>query len=173
MKHKTLYLLLTGLMLLSMLLTSCVEEPPAVETEVIVEPTEPVVVFEPLSLSAPDCEYGGLFKSMEAVDQYTVRFTMCAPDPAFLSKIAFTAFAIQPCEHLEATGGGGPELLEHPIGTGPYMIGEWKRGDELVLTRFEDYWGEACSDTHRSIPLELRGCAALARAAIRHSGWHR
>ncbi len=80
---------------------------------------------------------------MEAVDQYTVRFTMCAPDPAFLSKIAFTAFAIQPSEHLEATGGGGPELLEHPIGTGPYMIGEWKRGDELVLTRFEDYWGEA------------------------------
>jgi peptide/nickel transport system substrate-binding protein len=143
MKHKTLYFLLTGLMLLSLLLASCAQEPVAEETEVIVETEEPEVVFEPLSLSAPDCEYGGLFKSMEAVDKYTVRFTMCAPDPAFLSKIAFTAFAIQPREHLEATGGGGPELLEHPIGTGPYMIGEWKRGDELVLTRFEDFWGEA------------------------------
>ncbi|MCU0487144.1 MAG: ABC transporter substrate-binding protein [Anaerolineales bacterium] len=145
MKHKTLYLLLSGLMVLSMLLASCVQDEPTPEavvtdevvvTEVPVEPEEPVVtdvpvvteepevVFEPLSLSAPDCEYGGLFQSMEAVDQ-------------------FTAFAIQPREHLEATGGGGPELLEHPIGTGPYMIGEWKRGDELVLTRFEDYWGEA------------------------------
>ena len=142
MKHKTLYFLLTGLMLLSLLLTSCGEELPAVET-VAPEPTEPEVVFEPLALSAPDCEYGGLFKSMEAVDKYTVRFTMCAPDPAFLSKIAFSAFAIQPREHLEATGGGGPELLEHPVGTGPYMIGEWKRGDELVLTRNENFWGEA------------------------------
>ncbi len=34
-----------------------------------------------------------------------------------------------------ATGGGGTELLENPIGTGPYMLGEWKRGDELVFTR--------------------------------------
>ncbi len=142
MKHKTLYLLLTGLMLLSMLLTSCVEEPPAEET-VVAEPTEPEVVFEPLSLSAPDCEYGGLFKSMEAVDELTVRFTMCAPEPGFLSKIAFSAFAIHPSEYLESTGGGGTELLEHPIGTGPYKISEWKRGDELVLTRNDNYWGEA------------------------------
>jgi ABC-type transport system substrate-binding protein len=142
MKHKTLYLLLTGLMLLSMLLTSCVEEPPAEET-VVAEPTEPEVVFEPLSLSAPDCEYGGLFKSMEAVDELTVRFTMCAPEPGFLSKIAFSAFAIHPSEYLESTGGGGTELLEHPVGTGPYTISEWKRGDELVLTRNENYWGDA------------------------------
>ena len=142
MKHKTLYLLLTGLMLLSMLLTSCVEEPPAEET-VVPEPTEPEVIFEPLSLSAPDCEYGGLFKSIEAVDELTVRFTMCAPEPGFLSKIAFSAFAIHPSEYLESTGGGGTELLEHPIGTGPYKISEWKRGDELVLTRNENYWGEA------------------------------
>jgi peptide/nickel transport system substrate-binding protein len=144
MKHKTIYFLLTGLMVLSMLLASCAQEEPVaeptVEVPVVEEPEE---VFEPLSLSAPDCEYGGLFKSMEAVDKYTVRFTMCAPDPAFLSKIAFSAFAIQPREHLEATGGGGPELLENPIGTGPYMIGEWKRGDELVLTKFDDFWGDA------------------------------
>jgi len=143
MKHKTLYFLLTGLMVLSMLLASCAQEEPVAEPTVEATVEEPEEVFEGLSLSAPDCEYGGLFKSMEAVDKYTVRFSMCAPDPAFLSKIAFSAFAIQPREHLEATGGGGPELLENPIGTGPYMIGEWKRGDELVLTKFDDFWGDA------------------------------
>ncbi|GBL17660.1 hypothetical protein EMGBS1_04800, partial [Chloroflexota bacterium] len=31
---------------------------------------------------APDCNYGGNMKSMEAVDDLTVKFTMCAPDPA-------------------------------------------------------------------------------------------
>ena len=35
------------------------------------------------------------------------------------------------------------------------MIGEWKRGDELVLTRFEDFWGEASSDPDPGLPLEL------------------
>ncbi|HNT23478.1 MAG TPA: ABC transporter substrate-binding protein [Anaerolineales bacterium] len=33
-------------------------------------------------------------------------------------------------------------MLEKPIGTGPYMVAEWKRGDELVLTRNANYWGE-------------------------------
>jgi len=29
-----------------------------------------------------------------------------------------------------------------PIGTGPYVFGEWRRGQDLVLTRFDGYWGE-------------------------------
>ena len=45
--------------------------------------------------SAPDCAYGGEFKSIEAVDAKTVKFTLCYPDPAFISKIAFSVFAIQ------------------------------------------------------------------------------
>jgi len=28
-------------------------------------------------------------------------------------------------------------------GTGPYTLGEWRRGSALSLTRFEGYWGEA------------------------------
>src|SRR4030066_2202677 len=137
MKHKTLYFLLTGLMVLSMLLAACTQTPVAEETEApVVETEEPVVeteepvateepapVFEPLSLSAPDCEYGGLFQTIEAVDEMTVRFTMCAPDPAFLSKIAFSAFAIHSSDYLNESGGGGA-LLESPIGTGPYVLAE-------------------------------------------------
>lgn len=92
-------------------------------------------------MSAPDCEYGGLVKSIEAVDEKTVRFTMCSPDPAFLSKIAFSSFAIQSMEWLAQTGGTG-ELLEKPVGTGPYKVKEWKRGDELVLEANPDYWGD-------------------------------
>ena len=35
------------------------------------------------------------------VDERTVRFTMCVPDPAFLSKIAFSPFAIYEREWYE------------------------------------------------------------------------
>lgn len=137
MNRKTMYLIGSVIVLLSMILGAC---KPAAEQAGGPAEEKP---FEPIAVSAPDCEYGGLFKSIEAVDQYTVKFTMCSPDPAFLSKIAFSSFAIQPKEWLEQTGGGGEgsQLLEKPIGTGPYMVSEWKRGDELVFKAYADYWG--------------------------------
>jgi peptide/nickel transport system substrate-binding protein len=92
-------------------------------------------------LDAGSCDYGGKILSIAALDPATVEFTLCRPDPAFLAKIAFEPFGIQPSEHFEATGGAG-ELLESPIGTGPYMLEAWNRGDSVVYTRFDDYWGE-------------------------------
>jgi peptide/nickel transport system substrate-binding protein len=87
------------------------------------------------------CAYGGEFKSIEAVDDLTVKFSLCAPDVAFPSKVAFSAFPIWPAAYLEKAGGGG-ELIEKPIGTGPYMLKEWVRGDHLTLEANPSYWGE-------------------------------
>jgi ABC-type transport system substrate-binding protein len=87
------------------------------------------------------CAYGGLLKSIEAVDDLTVKFSLCSPDVAFPSKVAFTAFNIHPSEYLAATGGTG-DILEQPIGTGPYTLESWTRGDNIVFKKFEDYWGE-------------------------------
>ncbi len=107
----------------------------------------PMAAYEGMMVESPDCEYGGEFKSIEAVDEMTVKVTLCVPDPAFPSKIAFTAFAIQPSEYIESTGGKG-DLLENPIGTGPYMIESWERGNQLVLKANPDFWGDkALSDT--------------------------
>src|SRR5512136_2153480 len=61
------------------------------------------------NLSAPDCTYGGEIKSIQAVDQYTVKFTLCRPDPAFLAKVTFPAFGIQSAAYLVRTGGGGDD----------------------------------------------------------------
>src|SRR3990170_7977799 len=99
------------------------------------------MAFEPLSVSS-DCSNGTLIRSIDAVDERTVRFTMCVPDPAFLPKIAFSVFAISPREWLEATTAAGTRL-DQPIGTGPYYVSEWVRGESLTFTRYEDYWGEA------------------------------
>jgi len=104
--------------------------------------TAPSGDFTPMSVSAPDCDYGGLFDTIEALDELTVQFTLCRPDVAFESKVAFSAFGIFPDEYLEETGGGG-ELVENPIGTGPYMMEQWDRGNQLVLAANPDYWGDA------------------------------
>ncbi len=94
-----------------------------------------------LSFEAPNCDYGGQFLKMEALDELTVQFTLCAPDVAFPSKVAFSAFAIHSSDYLEATGGTG-QIVDKPIGTGPYMLKEWRRGEQVILTKNPDYWGE-------------------------------
>ena len=115
------------------------EEPAA--TEAVAEEAAPAGPFEPLVYAAENCDYGGLFKSMEAVDELTVKFTLCYPDVAFPAKAAFSAFAINDADYLEATGGGG-DLIEQPNGTGPYTLAEWRRGDQMVFQRNENFWGE-------------------------------
>jgi ABC-type transport system substrate-binding protein len=85
--------------------------------------------------------YAGNFQSIEVVDEMTVKFTLCASDPAFGSKVAFEGMPIQSSDYLAATGGGG-DLITNPVGTGPYKLENWDLGNELVLSRFDDYWGE-------------------------------
>ena len=117
--------------------TTAPAEPAATEA-VAAEPAGP---FEPMVYAAENCDYGGVFKSMEAVDELTVKFTLCYPDVAFPAKAAFSAFAINDADYLEAMGGGG-DLIEQPNGTGPYKLAEWRRGDQMVFERNEEYWGE-------------------------------
>lgn len=95
-----------------------------------------------ITYAAESCDYGGEIQSIEAVDELTVTFTLCYPDPAFPSKVAFSSLSIFPSEYLESTGGGGAELFQNPVGTGPYMLENWDLGSEIVMTRYENYWGE-------------------------------
>jgi peptide/nickel transport system substrate-binding protein len=151
MRSRKLSLLLTALLLIG-LFAGCAapaadtgtaaEEPAAAETttEAAAE-AAPAGPFEPMSYAAENCDYGGEFSSIEAVDEKTVKFTLCYPDPALPSKAAFSAFGINDAGYLEATGGGG-ELVEKPNGTGPYRLVEWRRGDQIIFERNENYWGE-------------------------------
>jgi peptide/nickel transport system substrate-binding protein len=149
-----LYVLLALFVLASMILSACgaaatSAAPAAPVTEAPTEvPTEApeAVPFQGMSVSAPDCNYGTAdtpaeFKSIEAVDQYTVKFTLCHPDPAFLSKVAFDVFAIQSKNFLDANGGDSVKMSETTNGTGPYMLKEWVRGDHITLVANPNYWG--------------------------------
>ena len=88
---------------------------------------------------AKDCSYGGIMKSIEAVDDTTIKFTLCVPDPAFPVKIAFSSLGIHSARQLQDTGG---KPLEQALGTGPYMVQEWVRGDHLTLVANPNYWGD-------------------------------
>jgi ABC-type transport system substrate-binding protein len=106
----------------------------------------PVSAQDMMSVAAESCDYGGIMKSIEAVDALTVKFTLCVPDPAFPSKVAFSAFGIQSSENLE-TAGANKEIVRNPVGTGPYTLENWDLGNEIVFTKNESYWGEPANET--------------------------
>ncbi len=105
----------------------------------------PAFAQDAQKLEAPDCgtTYKANLKSIEVVDKYTFKLTLCNPDPAIPSKVAFSAMAIHSSDQLKATNGGGDELLNNPIGTGPYMLEKWDKGNEMVFTANPNYWGDA------------------------------
>ncbi len=101
----------------------------------------PVASQDMLSFAAADCDYGGNLKSVEALDELTVRITLCNPDAIFDQELASLGLSIHPSEYVNANDGAG-DLLTHAIGTGPLKLVNWDQGNEMVFERFDDYWGE-------------------------------
>jgi ABC-type transport system substrate-binding protein len=99
---------------------------------------------------AAHAAYRGNLKRIDAKDAATVVFELCAPDVAFLTKIASPAFAINDTgwlrSHVSAKGGGEQAIVSQVNGTGPYRVESWDRGTEISLARNEAYWGTAAKN---------------------------
>ena len=78
----------------------------------------------------------------EAVDDYTVKFTMAKPFGAMLATFAHPAGGIvSPAAAKQ--GADAPAFGKKPVGTGPYKFTEWIPSDHLTVERFADYWNPA------------------------------
>ena len=86
-------------------------------------------------------EYKGNLKSIEAPDASTVIFNLCAPDVAFLQKIAFSVFYINDSAWIEKHAADGT-IKDTMNGTGPYKLDAWNKGTELTFSKFDNYWNK-------------------------------
>jgi peptide/nickel transport system substrate-binding protein len=77
--------------------------------------------------------------SVERTDDTTITITLATPSALFRYVPATTAGHIIPAAAIEEFG---LDLLRNPIGTGPYMLGNWAAGSEIVLERNPNYWQE-------------------------------
>ena len=75
-------------------------------------------------------------KSVEIVDDYTVKFILSQPWPIFLKMLPFQQ--IIPKAYYEKVGEAG--FVAHPIGAGPFKVVEASPNDKIVLERFDGYY---------------------------------
>ena len=108
-------------------------------------------------------DYTGQLKKITAIDSQTVEFQMCAPDPAFLPKVAFGVFGIWDSDYLAAHA-PDKSYLTQPVGTGPYMVTEWTAGQRLVYEANPNYWDAA--NAAKTPGLEFRWSAEAAQRLI-------
>ena len=76
-------------------------------------------------------------KSVEVVDDHTVRFHTDGPYPLFVERL--TAQVMQSAKVMQEKGHDW--MQENPVGTGPYKLVKWSRKQEHLLVRNDDYWG--------------------------------
>lgn len=81
-------------------------------------------------------DYYGPLEGAEAVDATTLRVTTSAPDLVLPSRLARLKM-VPPEASQEAS------FTEEPVGTGPYVVTRWERGQQVTLEANEDYWGDA------------------------------
>jgi peptide/nickel transport system substrate-binding protein len=78
-------------------------------------------------------------ESVEASDPYTIVFRLKNPDKDFPAKLSSTPFCIVNRKAVEELGDA---YLMNPVGTGPFKMHSWSKGDRITLERNEDYWGK-------------------------------
>ena len=73
---------------------------------------------------------------LQVLDRYTLRFVLDGPRPRFPQWLADPAAAAVAREVIEAQGA---RAMQHPVGTGPFRLAEWRRASRIVLERNPGY----------------------------------
>ena len=74
-------------------------------------------------------------KDAKKVDDLTLRIITKGPDPILLSRLYW--MKIVPPGHAQDA-----KFAERPVGTGHYKFVRWNRGQDIILTVNNDYWGK-------------------------------
>ncbi|MBD1556975.1 ABC transporter substrate-binding protein [Vibrio sp. S9_S30] len=110
-------------------------------------------------------DFNGLVKSVEAVSDHQVKFTLTRADNTFLPNIATPYAVIHSSEYAN-------QLIEkdnkhqidlHPIGTGPFYLDEYQTGDFIRVKKHAKYWqGEPVME-QVVFDISTRGTGTLAK----------
>jgi len=100
-------------------------------------------------------------EGLQAVDRYTIRMKLNFPDAELLANLTTTAFGAVAREVIEAYRDGSGWVMANPVGTGPYRLKEWRRGQKIVLEANPGYreerYPESSDPADKAIMAKLKG----------------
>jgi peptide/nickel transport system substrate-binding protein len=89
--------------------------------------------------TSPRRDLMGPVASVEIIDDVTIRVNLSEPWPLLPAMLPNQQIVSR--AHVEAVGNEG--MATQPMGTGPFRLVDWRRGDSVIMERFEDYYGGA------------------------------
>ena len=89
-------------------------------------------------LKAEQISYFGTLETAKKVDDLTVDIITKGPDPILPSRMYWMKM-------IPAKYSTDPNFAQASVGTGPYLLDSWSRGEKIVLKANPNYWGGAPS----------------------------
>jgi len=74
-------------------------------------------------------------REVVVIDDHTLRLELSRRSGGLLQSLAWGSFVM-------VAPNSAASNATQPVGTGPFRVAEWRRGDSLRLTRAADYWGK-------------------------------
>nr|WP_321461166.1 ABC transporter substrate-binding protein [uncultured Cohaesibacter sp.] len=99
-----------------------------------------------------------LFEPIDTVvakDKYTVEMTLKRPTGAMLFNLGWGDAIMVASESAENN-------KSNPVGTGPFKLGKWIKGDSITLVRNPDYWGTPAKLEKATFKIVADAAASLA-----------
>ena len=109
--------------------------------------------------TTPDARSAQLsIESWEVLDELTIRIDTGEPNAMLFIDLAHTGNFIVPMSLIES----GHDFSTHPVGSGPFVFEEWRLGDSLLFTAFDNYF-----DAPRAAKVEYLSWRIIPEGASR------
>jgi oligopeptide transport system substrate-binding protein len=87
-------------------------------------------------------DYDAPLEGLRAPDRYTLQFKLEFADYELLSNLTTASLSAVAREVIEAYADGSGWAMANPVGTGPYRLKDWRRGQRIVLEANPGYRDE-------------------------------
>ena len=106
-------------------------------------------------------DYDAPMAGLEALDRYTIRIRLLHPAYDLLPNLTTVQSSAVAREVIDAHADGNGWAMQNPVGTGPYRLKEWRRGQKIVLDANPGFREERYPDSDdpadRAIEAKMKG----------------
>jgi ABC-type transport system substrate-binding protein len=113
-------------------------------------------------------DYDAPIEGVRATDRYTLRLVLKEPDYVMLGYMSQAPMAAVAREVIDAYADTTGWAMANPVGTGPYRLADWRRGQRIVLEANPNYREEYFPD--RGEPADRDLIAAMKGKRLPQAG---